>query len=58
MLRGMIKEELVTYFIEKNEVNKIKFNEAITKEDRKNIILEVKNDWKEFINIVKENIRG
>jgi len=58
MKRGFVDEESVLNLIVKLEQKKIEFNEATTKEERKNIILDVRNDWKEFIDVVRENLRG
>jgi len=58
MNRGLVDKTMVTAFIAKTELNKINFNEATTKEERKNIILDVRNDWKEFVEIVKDTLRG
>ncbi|MBI2208675.1 hypothetical protein HYU50_04220 [Candidatus Woesearchaeota archaeon] len=58
MHRGLADKETVAAFIEKTELNKAKFNEAKTKEERKDVILAVKNDWKDFVGKVKENFRG
>ena len=56
MNRGLVDKETVTDYIEKTEQNKAKFNEAKTKEQRKDIILAVKKDWQEFAHIVRENL--
>jgi len=58
MKRGFVDEESVSDFIAKSEQNKIKFNQAATKDERKNIILDVRNDWKEIVEIVRGNLRG
>lgn len=58
MIRGVVSKEEVIKFIEKTEKNKILFNQAKTKDERKNIILYVRDGWKEFTNIVKENMKG
>ena len=58
MHRGLADNETVAAFIEKTERNKAKFNEAKTNGERKDIILAVKNDWKDFVNKVRENLRG
>ena len=58
MNRGLVDKETVAGFIEKTEQNKAKFNGAKTKEQRKDIILDVREDWKEFAGIIKENLRG
>jgi len=58
MERGFVDKDLVVDFNVKIEENKRRFNEASTKKERKKIILDVRNDWKEFINIVRENLRG
>ena len=57
MQRGLIDKESVVDFISKTEQNKIKFNDAETKEERKDIILAVKEDWKEFADKVRENLK-
>ena len=38
--------------------DKVKFNEADSKEERKNIILDVRDDWKELVKKIMENARG
>ncbi len=58
MTRGLADKEPVVDFIVKTEENKVKFNEADSKEKRKNIILDVRKDWKSFVNKIRENIRG
>ena len=58
MARGLADKAVVVDFIEKTEKNKAKFNEAKTNGERKDIILAVKNDWKDFVNKVRENLRG
>ena len=58
MRRGFVDEESVADFIAKSEQNKVKFNQAATNGERKNIILDVRNDWQEFVEIVRENLRG
>jgi len=58
MHRGLVDEESVSNLIVNLEQKKIEFNEATTKEERKNIILDVRDDWKEFVEIVKRNLRG
>ena len=58
MVRGLVDKAVVADFIEKTEQNKAKFNEARTKEERKEVILSVKEDWKGFTNTIKENLGG
>lgn len=58
MISGLADKESVADFIVKTEENKVKFNEANSKEERKNIILDVRKDWKELVNKIRENIRG
>ena len=58
MMRGLADKESVIDFIVKTEGNKIKFNEAGSKEERKNIILDVRDDWKELVKKIMENARG
>lgn len=58
MHRGLADKGDVAAFIEKAEQNKAKFNKAKTNEEMKNIVLAVKNDWKDFVNKVRENLRG
>lgn len=58
MARGLADKVSVVDFVSKIEENKMKFNEAETKEERKNIILDVRGDWQEFINIVRGKLRG
>lgn len=57
MQRGFIDKDAVVDFISKTEQNKISFNEAETKEERQGIISAVRNDWKEFADKVRENLR-
>lgn len=58
MARGLVDKAVVADFIEKTEQNKAKFNEAKAIDDRKNIILAVREDWKDFTDATKENLRG
>jgi len=58
MIRGLAKREDAIDFISKTELSKVDFNQAKTKEERKNIILDVRANWKEFVNVVRENLRG
>ncbi|MEK6869548.1 MAG: hypothetical protein AABX74_04920 [Nanoarchaeota archaeon] len=55
MMRGLADKESVVDFIVKTEENKVKFNEADSKEERKNIILDVRNNWKELVKKIIEN---
>lgn len=55
---GLINEDAAADFISKTEQNKIKFNDAKTKEERKDIILSVRKDWKSLSDIIKESLRG
>lgn len=54
--RGLIDKDTAVDFIAKTEQNKIIFNEAKTKDERKSIILEVKNDWKVVVNKIREKL--
>lgn len=58
MQRGFVDKESTVDFVGELEKKKIRFNEADTKEERKNIILDVRMIWKEFIDVVRENLRG
>jgi len=58
MMRGLADKESVVDFIVKTEENKVKFNEADSKEERKNIILDVRNDWKDLVRKIRENVAG
>ena len=58
MTRGLVDKESVIDFIVKTEENKVKFNEADSKEERKNIILDVRTDWKELVKKIREKVRG
>ena len=58
MLRGLIDKKDSVNFIVKVEENKIKFNEARTKEERKNIILDVRIAWNELVKQIEKKIRG
>ena len=58
MKRGLASEDAAVDFISKTEQSKIKFNDAKTKEERKNIILSVRNDWKVLAYTIKESLRG
>ena len=58
MERGLADKESVILFIEKTEQNKAKFNEAKAKEERANTILAVRQDWKEFTDSIRDNLRG
>ena len=40
------------------EQNKAKFNEAKAREERANTILAVRQDWKEFTDSIRDNLRG
>lgn len=57
LMRGFVDRGSVVDFIAKTEQNKIKFNGAKTKEERKNIILDVRKDWEEFVKKFRENSR-
>ena len=56
MMRGLVDKEYVINFIVKVEEKKIRFNKADTKEERKNIILDVRNDWKGLVGNIKERL--
>jgi len=58
MTRGLADKEFVIDFIVKTEENKVKFNEADSEEERKNIILDVRTDWKELVKEIRENVVG
>ena len=59
MKRGLASEDAAVDFISKTEQNKISFNDAKTKEERKEIIFEVKSDWKKLADAIKEkNLRS
>ena len=58
MMRGLIDKESVAEFIVKTEENKVKFNEVDSKEERKNIILDVRSAWNELVQKIRDNIRG
>jgi len=58
MIRGLIDKGSVVDFIVKTEENKVKFNEANSKEGRKNIVLDVRIAWNDIVKKVKENIKG
>ncbi len=54
--RGIINEDSAIDFIAKTEQNKMIFNEAKTKEERKEIILDVRQDWKALVDKIKEDL--
>lgn len=58
MERGLIDLDSVVEFVSQLEENKKQFNEAISKEERKNTILNVRDEWKVFTQKVKENLKG
>ena len=58
MMRGLVDKESVVDFIVKSEENKVKFNEADSKEEGKNIILDVRRDWKQLVKKIMDNVRG
>ena len=54
--RGLIDENAAIDFIAKTEQNKMIFNEAKTKEERKEIVLDVRQDWKALVDKIKESL--
>ena len=58
MLRGIVDRKYVVDFVSLTELNKVLFNNAKTKEERYKIILDVRNDWNEFVQIVRGNLKG
>ena len=58
MIRGLVDKDSVVDFIVKTEEKKVKFNEANSKEERKNIILDVRVAWTDLVKKIKENMRG
>jgi len=50
--RGWVTEDVVVDFIANLDIKKIEFEEAETKEEKRAIILEVRELWKEFISNV------
>lgn len=58
MMRGLVDKSSVIDFIVKTEKNKVKFNEADSKEERKNIILDVRLGWRELVKKIRENAVG
>lgn len=58
MHRGLIDRNAAADFIEKTELNKASFNEAGTDEEKKEIILAVREDWKEFTGMIKDDLKG
>ena len=47
--RGWVNQETVTAFIANLEIKKTEFNEAATKEEKRKVILEVRELWTEFL---------
>nr|MBI4157044.1 hypothetical protein [Candidatus Woesearchaeota archaeon] len=50
--RGWVDNETVAVFIANLEIKKAEFNEAATKEEKRKVILEVRELWKEFLKSV------
>src|SRR3989344_4364254 len=50
--RGWVDQETVTAFIANLEIKKAEFNEAATKEEKRKVILGVRELWKEFLKSV------
>jgi len=50
--RGWVDQETVTVFIANLEIKKAEFNEATTKEEKRKVILGVRELWKEFLKSV------
>ncbi|MBI2650971.1 hypothetical protein HYX01_00695 [Candidatus Woesearchaeota archaeon] len=55
MKRGFVGKEIATDFIVNTEQNKMKFNDVEAIGQKKDVILEVRNDWKQFISKIKES---
>ena len=56
MIRGLIDKELVVDFVVKVEENKVRYSEAKTKKEKREIILNVRTDGKKLEEFVRKNI--
>ncbi len=52
-----VSEELISEFVTNLEMKKQEFNNAKTKEERKQIILDVRKLWQDFIKDAKGQIK-
>lgn len=58
MIRGLVDKESVVDFIVRTEKNKVKFNEASSKEEREKIILDIRLSWNNLVQKIMKNTRG